>query len=252
MNEKVKNPGVFLAANWQYLAMVNYEVDPAVLQKHIPSFTAIDYFEGKSLVSLVGFLFNNTRVLGVHFPFHINFEEVNLRYYVKRHDGSKLKRGVGFVSEIVPKVCVASLANQLYNEHYSVAKMSHIIKETSDELVIQYSWQKRKQNENYLRVKASKKLQDIEPLSAEEFILEHYFGYNQLNRSTVIEYAVEHPRWQVFPVTSFELSCDVANLYGKDFAPFIVDKKPHSVFLAKGSEIIVRKPVYIKKQNISS
>lgn len=247
MEKRIKNTAIFLAANWQYLAMINYEVDPEVLQKHIPSFTEIDYFDGKALVSLVGFLFNDTRVLGLRIPFHINFEEVNLRYYIKRFDGSDWKRGVGFISEIVPKVCVARLANTLYNEHYSVARMSHDIKVASGEIKIYYSWKKRRQQENYMQIKATDLLQDIKPLSAEAFILEHYFGYNQLNASTVIEYAVEHPRWQVYPVKSFELSCDVENLYGKDFVPFIKDQKPHSVFLAQGSEIIVRKPVYIRK-----
>ena len=130
---------LFLSARWEYLAMFNYLVDPQILQKHVPPGTEIDYFDGKALVSIVGFLFNDTKVLGIRWPFHVNFEEANLRYYIRRFDGSQWRRGVGFVSEIVPKPLVASMANLLYNEHYSTAKMSHQIIENSDNLLVEYS-----------------------------------------------------------------------------------------------------------------
>jgi uncharacterized protein YqjF (DUF2071 family) len=109
---------IFLSAHWQYLAMLNYEVDPAVLQPYLPPYTELDLFEGKALVSVVGFLFNDTRVLGVQWPFHTSFNEVNLRFYVKHFDGNKWKRGTAFISEIVPKIMIAKMANALYNEHY--------------------------------------------------------------------------------------------------------------------------------------
>ena len=43
-------------------------------------------------VSLVGFRFLNTRVLGVSIPFHRDFDEVNLRFYVRRNIGSEVRR----------------------------------------------------------------------------------------------------------------------------------------------------------------
>ncbi|CAN5709590.1 DUF2071 domain-containing protein [soil metagenome] len=234
--------GVFLSASWEYLAMFNYEVDPAILKEHLPPFTGIDYYDGKALVSVVGFLFNNTRVMGVKWPGHVNFEEVNLRYYIKHHDGNQYKRGVGFVSEIVPKYMIATLANRLYNEHYSVAAMHHSVSLENDLITVEYLW-KQKDNWNTLNVKALPVLQDIKKLSAEEFIFEHYYGYNKLNENTTIEYSLKHPVWQVYPVTDYLINCDVEKLYGKAFVPFIQDQKPHSVFLAKGSEVIVRMPV---------
>jgi uncharacterized protein len=238
--------GLFLSAKWEYLAMFNYAVDPHILQKHLPPGTEIDYFNGKALVSIVGFLFNDTKVLGIRWPFHVNFEEANLRYYVKRFDGTQWKRGVGFVSEIVPKPLVANMANLLYNEHYSTAKMGHQILEKTDNLFVEYSWKKRNQPPNVIRVNAAPELQYIEEGSEEEFIFEHYFGYNQLNSTTTIEYAVNHPRWKVYPVTSFFIECDIANLYGKEFVPFICNKLPHSVFLARGSSVTVKMPLKIK------
>jgi uncharacterized protein YqjF (DUF2071 family) len=237
---------VFLSAKWENLVMLNYEVDPAILQKHVPLYTEVDLFEGKALVSVVGFLFNNTRVFGIQWPFHTNFDEVNLRYYIRYFDGSKWKRGVGFVSEIVSKPIIATIANKLYNEHYSVAKMKHQVTETPGTIAATYEWKKISQQWNKLSVQATNTLQPIVSGSAEEFIFEHYFGYNQLNKNTTIEYAVEHPRWEVYPVTNFTLQCDVAQLYGKEFVPFIENVQPHSVFLAKGSDVIVRKPVYLR------
>jgi uncharacterized protein len=239
---------IFLSATWEYLAMLNYEVDPAILQTYLPPFTEIDFFEGKALVSVVGFLFNNTKVVGIKWPWHTHFDEVNLRYYVKHFDGKQWKRGVGFLSEIVPKPIIAATANFLYNEHYSTAKMFHTIDKSHDVLSVQYNWKKKNQSWNSIEIQAGKTLKDIAPGSEEEFIFEHYFGYNQLNANTTIEYAVEHPRWQVYPVTDFLLKCDIKNLYGEPFVPFIEGVKPRSVFLAKGSDVIVRKPVKLKSE----
>jgi uncharacterized protein len=236
----------FLSARWEYLAMFNYTVDPQVIEKHLPPGTAIDYFNGKALVSIVGFLFNNTKVMGIRWPFHVNFEEANLRYYIKRFDGTDWKRGVGFVSEIVPKPLVSSLANLFYNEHYSTAKMEHLVIEKPGNLFVSYSWQKRNQNRNEIWVNALPQLQDIEVGSEEEFIFEHYYGYNQLSATSTIEYAVAHPRWKIFPVTSFSIDCDIEQLYGKEFVPYILNRQPHSVFLARGSDVTVKMPLKIK------
>ncbi len=226
--------------------MINYEVDPAILQQHLPPYTELDLFEGKALVSIVGFMFTDTRVFGVRWPLHTNFEEVNLRYYVKHFDGMQWKRGVGFVSEIVPKPVISIIANTLYNEHYSAASMKHEIVNTNEKVSATYHWKKRSRQWNSLSVEAINTPQPIAAGSAEEFIFEHYFGYNKLNTTTTIEYAVEHPRWQTYPVNKFELKCDSASFYGAAFVPFIDNVTPHSVFLAKGSEVIVRKPVYIR------
>jgi uncharacterized protein len=236
---------VFLAATWEYLAMLNYEVDPAVLIPYLPPGTELDLYNGKALVSVVGFLFNNTKVLGVRWPLHTHFEEVNLRYYVKYFDGKEWKRGAAFISEIVPKPFIAHTANILYNEHYSTARMFHHVKETANDLLVEYNWKKKNQQWNSIQVQAAPTLQDIAPGSEADFILEHYYGYNKLNATTTIEYAVEHPRWQIYPVTNHVLQADIKTLYGEAFVPFIQGITPHSVFLARGSDIIVRKPVRI-------
>ena len=238
---------IFLSARWEYLAMFNYEVDVAILNPHLPPYTEIDLWNGKAMVSVVGFLFNNTKVMGIKWPGFINFEEVNLRYYIKYFDGKNWRRGVGFISEIVPQFLVAGMANIFYNEHYSTAKMHHFIREEKGQLEVEYFWKKKRQQENSMWIKADTLLQDITPGSAEEFIFEHYYGYNKLNNTTTIEYSLEHPRWQVYPVKEYKLNCEVEKLYGAAFVPFIENVNPVSVFLAKGSEVNVKMPLKIKR-----
>jgi uncharacterized protein len=171
-----------------------------------------------------------------------------LRYYIKHYDGTNWKRGVGFISEIVPKPAIAIMANVLYNEHYSVATMSHQIDKNDDVIKATFHWKKWQQANNVLSIQAKNTPTSITPKSEEEFIFEHYYGYNKLNNQTTIEYAVEHPRWQTYPVMESHLQCDVEKLYGAEFVPFINNITPHSAYLAEGSSVIVRKPVYIKKQ----
>jgi uncharacterized protein YqjF (DUF2071 family) len=236
---------VFLKGRWENLIMCNYEVDPKILLPHLPPYTELDTFNNKTLVSVVGFMFSDTRVFRLRWPYHTNFEEVNLRFYVKRFDGEVWKRGVVFVSEIVRSPIIAFMANSLYNEHYSATQMTHANIMRDNETLISYSWMHRK-NWNKISVVANTSMIDIMPGTEEEFIFEHYWGYNKYNANTTIEYAVEHKRWQVQQVKEWKLDCDVEALYGKEFVPFL-SATPTSVLLAKGSEVVIRKPVFIKK-----
>lgn len=231
---------IFLKAEWEYLLMLNYEVAPEILKPFIPPFTELDLWNGKAIVSLVGFLFNHTKVLGIQWPFHTHFEEVNLRLYVKYFDGKEWKRGVAFISEIVPKHLIAWIANLLYNEHYRAMPMKNDILITANELSVEYSW-KYKRKWNRLQATATNTSFPLQPGTEEEFILEHYWGYNQLKSRCTIEYGVEHPQWEVYPVKHFKADYDIEQLYGKSFLPYL-SASPQSVFLARGSEVIIRKP----------
>ncbi len=235
---------VFLKAKWQNLVMINYEADREILIPHLPPATELDVFNNKTLISIVGFMFNDTKVFGMHWPFHTSFEEVNLRFYVRHFDGKVWKRGTVFISEIVPKRIISFIANTLYHEHYSTKPMSHLMSVKKDEIILSYKW-KHNTKWNSIDVTANASLSDIKPGSEEEFIFEHYWGYNKYNSNTTIEYGVEHSMWQVHKVKNWKLDCDVASLYGDAFVPWLC-AKPSSVFLAKGSEVIIRKPRYIK------
>jgi len=219
--------------------MLNYEVDPEILKPYLPFATTLDLWQGKALVSMVGFLFQDTKVLGVKWPFHINFEEVNLRFYVKYFDGKIWKRGAVFISEIVPKNIIALIANTLYKEHYSAMPMRHsAIPVASDRTEFLYEW-KLKGTWNKLGATVSNQFTDIEPGSPQEFIFEHYWGYNIWSPKKTMQYQVEHVRWQVAEVTDPIFEANIVALYGKAFEPFL-KAKPFSAFFAKGSEISVR------------
>ena len=229
----------FLTAKWLNLIMLNYEVDPAILKPYLPAGTELDLWQGKALVSMVGFLFADTRVLGIRWPFHISFEEVNLRFYVRRFNGTEWKRGAVFVSELVPKPIIAVIANTLYREHYRALPMRHSVTTAAeDQTQYLYEW-KLNNRWNQIGATVSNSPAPILPGSNEEFIFEHYWGYNIWNGTTTMEYEVQHITWQTRKVTDFVFEANVATLYGEAFVPYL-NAQPYSTFFADGSEIAVR------------
>ncbi|MGH9802774.1 MAG: YqjF family protein [Blastocatellia bacterium] len=238
----------FLTAEWRYLAMINYEIDPAILQPLVPRGTEPDSWQGKTFVSEVGFLFLNTRVAGVAIPFHRNFEEINLRFYVRRKAEDGWRRGVVFVKEIVPRLAIATVARVVYNENYVARRMWHgtDLNEASFTKtgLVEYGWmEKASQNgRNFLRVRATGKPEPLVAGSEEEFITEHYWGYAAQRDGGTVEYRVEHPSWNVWQVSEAEFDCDVERVYGVQFSEAL-RAKPSSAFVADGSPIIVRKGV---------
>jgi uncharacterized protein len=228
-------PRVFLTAEWKQLLMLNYAVDPALLLPFLPSGTEIDSFEGRAYVSLVGFQFNDTRVAGLAIPFHRSFEEVNLRFYVRRSE----KRGVVFMRELVPKIAIAATARLFYGEKYSRVPMAHriCIKPGKTAVQAEYSWGSRAQQcamrltttgENYIPSEGS----------LSQFITEHYWGYAAQSDGGCVEYQVQHPRWTVSDAKQASFSGDGAHFYGPAFAKILM-LPPDSAFLAEGSAVTV-------------
>lgn len=234
----------FLTAEWNDLAMFNYEIDPKILENYVPKGTELDLWNGKCYISLIGFMFENVKVLGIKVPFHINFEEVNLRFYVKRFENGIWKRGVVFVKEIVPKHAITIVANTLYNEHYQTLKMRHSRTENQTSKSFQYEWLKDAKW-NSIAMTTEKKAIPIEVNSEAEFITEHYFGYTNYNKDKSIEYAVSHPRWEQLKVIQSKIDVDFERIYGKDFK-FLQELKPTSEFLGIGSKITIEGKKTIK------
>ena len=221
--------------------MLNYRVDPSILEPFLPAHTELDTFRDNTFVSMVGFLFDNTRVLGIPIPFHQSFEEINLRFYVrhKGHDG--WRRGVVFLKEIVPRAAIAFVARNIYGEPYVSMPTRHEWRfSDGDEekpTEIRYLWRPAREW-NSLSVVPVGSPQPLQAGSEEEFIAEHYWGYTKHTETSSSEYQVVHPSWKVWSVTSSELSCDVEALYGAQFSEAL-SGKPSSEFLARGSDIVV-------------
>ncbi len=223
--------------------MLNYAVDPACLRALVPRGTELDAWNGHYFVSVVGFHFVDTRVLGVPVPFHRDFEEINLRFYVRREIAGEVRRGVVFIKEIVPRTAIAWLANTLYNERYVALPMSHHIDDVTQGRTITYRAHHAAQP---CAISASTSGDpSFSPEDSEAtFIAEHYWGYvSQRDRSTV-EYQVEHPRWRVWAAQRATLEGDMHALYGAPFAACLA-AQPTSAFVAEGSPIVVHRGVRI-------
>ena len=227
---------IFLKANWENLIMANYAIDPLLLQPFLPNGVELDFYQNKTYVSLVGFMFKNTSLFGIPIPFFGSFEEINLRFYVRKVDGRKIKKGVVFINETVPYKIVALLANKLFKEHYiSIPTKSSI--NIGANKNIQYDW-KSKGKWNSISVYSEAKKYKIEASTIEEFIFERYFGFTKLDESLTQEYQINHPNWMTNKIIRAEVKCDFENMYGKPFAS-LNDTIPDSILLAEGSSISV-------------
>ncbi len=224
----------FLTAEWRKLAVANYKVEPSCLKEYLPYKTEMDFWQGTCYVSLVGFMFVNTKLLGFPIPFHRNFEEVNLRFYVRYKSNNEWKRGVVFIKEIVPKAALTMVANSFYREHYQTMRMSHHIQEFKDYRTVKYCWG----HKNLFLIKASLDAKMIQQGTETEFITEHYWGYTKVNNTKTYQYEVTHPKWMAYKVLEHEIDVDFRKIYGHPFAD-LQNQAPKSVMLAEGSKITV-------------
>ncbi|HEY2015623.1 MAG TPA: DUF2071 domain-containing protein [Bryobacteraceae bacterium] len=233
-------PRPFLTAEWKHLAMLNYAVDASLLEHLVPGGTELDQFGGKTYVSLVGFRFLRTRVGGIRIPFHSDFDEVNLRFYVKPRRPGPVRRGVVFVREIVPRYAVAKVARVVYRENYISLPMDHRIVEPvspSGRVQAEYRWRYRG-GWNSLRVECDGVPALAAEGSLEQFITEHYWGYAAQPGGGCVEYQVEHERWRVWRANVAEFAGDPSGLYGPQLAACL-KRAPDSAFLADGSAVTV-------------
>jgi uncharacterized protein YqjF (DUF2071 family) len=212
--------------------MLNYAVNPALLERFIPRGTEFDEHEGQTYVSLIGFEFNRTRILGRAVPFHQAFEEVNLRFYVRRGT----RRGVVFIRELVPKVAVTAVARLAYGENYSCAPMSHRVDFGTEKVYAEFAW-----GMGAAKCSISAEIRDESYLpedgSLPQFITEHYWGYATRAEST-IEYQVDHPQWRVRDALTARCQGNAEKYYGREFADLLAGA-PQSAFLAEGSDVTV-------------
>jgi uncharacterized protein len=228
---------VFLRAKWLNLVMVNYEVNPTLLKNYVPRGTELDFYNGVCYVSVVGFLFKDTKLKGIYVPFHRTFEEINLRFYVRQRENDRWKRGVVFLREIVALPAIAAMANLLYKEHYQTHRTKHIWNLANEEWQVEYYW-KLKKNWNHLKVSAESSSHPIQEGSEEEFIAIQNWGYSRVNDHKTSIYQVHHPNWLIHPVRNYKVQCDIENMYGAKFVEPL-SQPPKSVFLAEGSDISV-------------
>jgi uncharacterized protein len=228
-------PAQFLTADWNHLVLLNFGVDPSMLESYAPLGTCLDSFQGKVLVSLVGFEFNGTRIGGVAVPFHQSFEEVNLRFYVRRQN----KRGVVFIRELVPKRAVATIARLASNENYQCLPMSHRVNAGAESVTAEYTW---RSSAGACGIRVETEGAEFLPGDGSEgqFIAEHYWGYARQPDGACLEYKVQHPPWPLRRARTAAFTGDATGVYGADFAE-VLRREPDSAFYARGSPVTVFK-----------
>ncbi|HXI21311.1 MAG TPA: DUF2071 domain-containing protein, partial [Gemmatimonadales bacterium] len=229
----------FLTARWECLVLLNYWCPPDLLASLVPTGTELDLWRGRTLVSLVGFLFRDTRLRGIPVPFHRTFEEVNLRFYVRRPiPGGPPRRAVVFIRELVPRRAIALVARWAYNEPYLAVPMSH-----GGQLDpgrggrLEYAW--RYAGAGFaLGAVVTGPSRPNPPGSEAEFITEHYWGYTRQPDGGTLEYRVEHPSWAVWDATRAYFTGPATALYGPAFGA-VLEQEPSSAFVAVGSPVAV-------------
>ena len=233
---------VFLSAAWHNLLFANYAVDPKVLAPFVPRGTEIDFHDGNCYISLVAFQFLNTKVFGFPAFTKRNFDEINLRFYVKRPLSNGDERsGVVFIKEIVPSRLIAWAARTLYGENYISMEMSHEItgRQADQELKVSYRCGVSELSNEFSAV--------VSPLSEmgeddglEPYITEHYWGYSSSTGDRTVEYEVKHPKWAVQRVSNYSIDFDFESLYGTPHR-LLSETEPTSVLFCKGSNITVHR-----------
>ena len=231
----------FLTADWRYLAMLNYEVDPDVLRSHLPAGTELDDYDDRHFISLVGFLFLDTHVLSLPAFFHQNFDEVNLRFYVRRKVGTEMRSGVVFIREMVARPLVAEMAKLTYNEPYRTVPIQHTVLQTNDELQSVEFIVGGPGEQCRLTLHVESPLESVQPDSLEDFLAHRGWGYTRQRDGGTIEYRVVHPPWNIWPNARWELDGPLTEFYEAPFAG-ILSNGPSTAFIADGSEVAVHLP----------
>jgi uncharacterized protein YqjF (DUF2071 family) len=231
---------VFLMAEWRWLAMLHWPAPETLLQRYLPDGLELDLWRGLPYVSIVGFLFRDTRLRGWCIPCHREFPELNLRFYV-RPIGKPAERGVCFVREVVPLPAVTCVANGVYNESYITCRMRNRVDLTNDAIHVgsraEYAW-KHCGKWNRLALRACDAPSAPAADSPEEYFTENYWGFTRRRGGGTTRYRVEHPPWLIWPADKTEWHCDAAAMYGPEWSE-ILGAQPEYAHFVEGSAVKV-------------
>jgi len=238
----VKEAPVFLTAEWLNLVLLNYVVPRGVLESLVPKGTELHLLRGEAYVSVVGFMFANTRVRGIAIPFHRTFEEVNLRFYVQRVVHGEERHAVTFIRELVPRIQIAVAARAIYNEPYRTVSMSHSLELNPGQRRAEYRWGRHARASGAVVAEGLGRTQIPAAGSDEAFMTQRHWGYTKQRDGSTVEYHVAHPVWRVGRIERGALVGNVARAFGATFAETFA-AQPASAFFADGSAVAVHDPI---------
>ncbi|MDQ3015169.1 MAG: DUF2071 domain-containing protein [Bacteroidota bacterium] len=228
-----KKPAI--RSHWKNLLLINYPVDSRLLDPYLPARTEYARWNGECYVSLIGFQFLNLRFKGFRIPYHTNFGEINLRFYVRRKIGNEWRYGVVFIKEMVSLPMVTIIANTFFSEPYHTVPLRYSVHTNGDD-ILTASYSFKNSGWNTFEINCGTQAEEMAVGSEMEFMTSQYWGYSKVNPKKTLEYEVLHPRWRVYPTIEYKVNLDFGKAYGEQFA-FLSDAKPTSAFLAEGSDI---------------
>ena len=225
-------PRPFLTADWRNVVGVTYAADEALLEPHLPRGAEIDRLDGSPRVSLVAFVFRGTRVRGVPIPLHVNFPEINLRFYVRLRGA----RAVVFIREFVPRPAISVVARVAYNEPYRTIRMRDETLQRDGLLGVRHRFGGGLRNalEVWAEPAATMPRED----SAAYWLTHHDAGVGRGRDGRARSYEVAHPVWALHEVRELRVDVDFGALYGPAWA-FLADAEPSHVTLAAGSRVSI-------------
>jgi hypothetical protein len=240
---EVVNAPVFLTAEWLHLVLLNYVVPQSLLEPLVPKGTELHLLRGDAYVSVVGFMFANTRVRGIAIPFHRTFEEVNLRFYVKRLVDGEERHAVTFIRELVPRLAIMVAARFAYNEPYSRVAMSHRLElDPAKPRRAEYRWGNAPAEAGAVVGDGLGRTEIPARNSDEAFMTQRHWGYTAQRDGSTVEYHVAHPVWRVGRMERGTLEGNTRRAFGAKFAAILAGP-PTSAFFADGSAVTVHDPV---------
>lgn len=229
-----------ITAAWTNIAVVTWEVEPDLLAPYVPPTLSLNLRDSMAFVSLVGLQFSNLRVRGVRVPGHQHFDEINLRFYVRKTG----YQGVTFIREYAPRPLAALMARILYSEPYRAAPVRGRI--TADEATIVAGYE-IDYGGRTSQFSLTGQRPPVRPdnTTLEHFLLEQHWGFTTTRGGQMMRYEVEHPVWHIYPIVSYTLDFDFAAVYGPKWA-VLGESEPRSLVLATGSDVTISRPRRIK------
>jgi uncharacterized protein YqjF (DUF2071 family) len=222
----------FLTAEWLHVLGVTYAAEAALLEPHLPRGAEIDELDGTPRVSLVAFQFRRTRVRGVPIPMHVNFPEINLRFYVRLHG----ERAVVFIREFVARPAISIVARVSYNEPYRTIRIREAVLTRDGLLGVRHRFGPGLRN----RLEAWADPEPTAPAedSAAYWLTHHALGVGRARDGRARSYEVAHPVWALHEVRDLRVDVDFAGLYGPQWG-YLADTEPSHVTLAAGSRVSI-------------
>ncbi|MBO0324392.1 DUF2071 domain-containing protein [Muricauda sp. CAU 1633] len=216
---EIPNQGWKFYQEWNNAIFLHWQVDIEELKRFVPDQLEIDLYEGKPWVSVVAFTMEKIRPKNFpSFPPISNFDEINIRTYVKQED----KSGVYFLS-------IEGGTN-----------LSCKVAKGISELPYRFSTIKRTENEiessnlefnDWMHVVYQIGKEIKEKTELDKWLIERYALY-QDSKTAINEFEIHHLQWPINEIDIKTLEMNYQR-FGK-----LLGGNPNKVHFSKGIRVI--------------